>query len=46
MSHKYLKDFAKGPLDRYRKYASFDWKRMALCMEEEEYQDLKVIFFY
>lgn len=41
MSHKYLKDFAKGPLDRYRKSASFDWKRMTLCMEEEEYQNLK-----
>ncbi|CAH1402461.1 unnamed protein product [Nezara viridula] len=41
MSHKYLKDFAKGPLDRYRKCASFDWKRMTLCMEEEEYQSLK-----
>lgn len=31
-----LKDFPTGPLDRYRKNASFDWKKMKVFLETEE----------
>lgn len=43
MSHL-LEDFPPGPLDRYRKKASFDWKMMKVFLEGEdmiEYQVLK-----
>ncbi|XP_046389776.1 peroxisomal acyl-coenzyme A oxidase 3-like [Ischnura elegans] len=29
-------DFVAGPLDAYRKQASFDWKKMKLIMDEEK----------
>ncbi|GFO08944.1 acyl-CoA oxidase [Plakobranchus ocellatus] len=32
----FLKNFPPGPLDAYRKDASFDWKQMALFLEGEE----------
>lgn len=32
----FLKDLPNGPLDRYRSSASFNWKQMALCLENEE----------
>lgn len=31
-----LKDFPPGPLDRYRKVASFDWKKMTVFLKTEE----------
>lgn len=31
-----LSDFPSGPLDRYRKLASFNWKKMKICLESEE----------
>jgi len=31
-----LKDFPPGPLDKYRKIASFDWKQMKLELESAE----------
>lgn len=33
---KFLKDLPRGPLDRYRKCASFNWKLMTLSLEDEE----------
>lgn len=30
-----LSDFKFGPLDRYRKSASFDWKQMKICLDSE-----------
>jgi len=38
----FLKDFPEGPLDHYRRQASFDWKIMALVMEPEEILQFKV----
>ena len=38
----FLKDFPPGPLDAYRKDASFDWKQMALFLEGEELLRYKV----
>ncbi len=31
-----LADFPPGPLDLYRKKASFDWKKMKLFITEED----------
>jgi hypothetical protein len=39
---EFLKDFPEGPLDQYRKHASFDWKSMALVMEPEPMLRFKV----
>ncbi len=43
----YLDDFPSGPLDAYRKMASFDWKQMRLTIENEKQLKLKVnrVFF-
>lgn len=37
-----LPDFPSGPLDRYRKQASFDWRSMALIIDNEERLKFKV----
>ena len=37
-----LKDFPPGPLDLYRKRASFDWKQMKLFIEGEDVLKFKV----
>lgn len=37
-----LKDFPPGPLDEYRKQASFDWKKLKLYFEDEELLRYKV----
>lgn len=39
-----LEDFASGPLDAYRKQASFDWKKMRVYMEGEKMLKVKVCF--
>lgn len=39
-------DLPKGPLDNYRKKASFDWRRMKLAYESVNTIKFKVIFFY
>lgn len=31
-----LKDFPPGPLDFYRKRASFDWKKLKLFIDSED----------
>ncbi|XP_045475486.1 peroxisomal acyl-coenzyme A oxidase 3-like [Harmonia axyridis] len=36
MSLKLLKDFKPGPLDLYRKKASFDWKKLKVLLDSEE----------
>lgn len=41
---EFLKDFPKGPLDAYRKQASFDWKVMTLVMEPENVLRFKVSY--
>ncbi|GFR83556.1 acyl-coenzyme A oxidase, partial [Elysia marginata] len=41
----FLKDFQPGPLDDYRKDASFDWKKMALFLEGEELLQYKHMIF-
>jgi hypothetical protein len=38
-----LPDFPPGPLDIYRKQASFDWKKLKLLLEDEEITGFKVI---
>lgn len=37
-------DFPPGPLDLYRKHASFDWKVMRFAMEDEKILRFKVTF--
>lgn len=32
----FLKDLPRGPLDRYRKAATFNWKQLALFLDDEE----------
>lgn len=31
-----LQDFRQGPLDAFRKNASFDWKKMKIFLNSEE----------
>ncbi|XP_044730843.1 peroxisomal acyl-coenzyme A oxidase 3-like [Chrysoperla carnea] len=38
---KYLQDFKPGPLDRYRKQATFDWKKLKIFIESEEIIEYK-----
>lgn len=38
-----LKDFPPGPLEAYRKQASFDWKALKIYIEEEEIIKFKVL---
>jgi len=38
----FLPDFPKGPLDKYRNLASFDWKDMAVVIEDEKILRFKV----
>ncbi|KAK7474378.1 hypothetical protein BaRGS_00034426 [Batillaria attramentaria] len=38
---KYLKDFPPGPLDTYRKRATFDWKKMRLFLDGEDILQFK-----
>lgn len=38
---KYLQDFSNGPLDYYRKKASFDWKKMKVFLFTEEVVEFK-----
>lgn len=40
----YLQDFKPGPLDRYRKQATFDWKKLKIFIESEEIIEYKVHF--
>jgi len=39
-----LPDFPPGPLDLYRKQASFDWKKLKLFLEDESIFEFKVMF--
>ncbi|KAH9525616.1 acyl-Coenzyme A oxidase [Bulinus truncatus] len=41
----FLKDFPPGPLDAYRKDASFNWKEMALFLEGEDILKFKYKIF-
>ncbi|XP_059144603.1 peroxisomal acyl-coenzyme A oxidase 3-like [Physella acuta] len=41
----FLKDFPPGPLDAYRKDASFNWKEMALFLEGEDILRFKYKIF-
>lgn len=36
MDKQLLPDFPSGPLDNYRKSASFDWKKMKIYLDSEE----------
>ncbi|GJQ71322.1 hypothetical protein Trydic_g11057 [Trypoxylus dichotomus] len=36
MKQELIPDFATGPLDRYRKNASFNWKKLKVFLEREE----------
>ena len=42
MALDYMKDFKQGPLDNYRKRASFDWKRMRVFLDGEDVIRFKV----
>lgn len=37
-----LSDFPPGPLDKYRKLASFDWKQLSLFLNGEEFLNYQV----
>jgi hypothetical protein len=39
-----LPDFPPGPLDNYRKQATFPWKKLRLFVEDEELLKFKVIY--
>lgn len=39
-----LRDFPSGPLDRYRKQASFNWKKMKVLLIGEEILQYKVSY--
>lgn len=39
-----VEDLPRGPLDVYRKKASFNWKEMLLFLEGEEICAMKVTF--
>lgn len=39
-----LQDFHPGPLDKYRKKASFDWKRLKVLLEGEDILRFKVLY--
>ncbi|KAL3268862.1 hypothetical protein HHI36_007951 [Cryptolaemus montrouzieri] len=41
MAMKLLKDFKPGPLDFYRKKASFDWKKLKIFLDTEELVDFQ-----
>lgn len=41
--HHEADDFPSGPLDIYRRKASFNWKDMLNFLEEEEIQTFKVV---
>jgi hypothetical protein len=43
-SFEVLPDFPPGPLDNYRKQATFPWKKLRLFVEDEELLKFKVIF--
>ena len=44
LSLDYMKDFKPGPLDNYRKRASFDWKMMRVFLDGEDILRFKVSF--
>lgn len=37
-----LQDFPPGPLDKYRKLATFDWKKMKIFLNTQEMIDFEV----
>lgn len=41
-SSVFLEDFPSGPLDVYRKLATFDWKKLRLLIEGDEVLKVKV----
>lgn len=48
IANNLIKDLPKGPLDTYRKRATFDWKSFKLTLEGEEsvrFQVLELINF-
>lgn len=42
MATSFIKDLPSGPLDFYRKQASFDWKKMQIVIEGEKQLKYKV----
>ena len=42
LSLNYMKDPSPGPLDAYRKRASFDWKKMRMFLDGEDILRYKV----
>lgn len=48
IANNLIKDLPKGPLDAYRKRATFDWKSFKLTLESEDgvrFQVLELINF-
>lgn len=41
---KLLRDFKPGPLDFYRKKASFDWKKLKVLLDSEDLVDFQVSY--
>lgn len=39
----FIPDLPKGPLDTYRKTATFDWKKLKICLENADALKIKVI---
>lgn len=42
LNTSFIDDLPSGPLDRYRKQAKFNWKKLKLIFEEDELLKLKV----
>lgn len=42
MATNFIEDLPSGPLDDYRKQASFDWKKMQILTEGEKQLKFKV----
>lgn len=43
MENNLIENLPPGPLDHYRKQASFDWKKMKLFFEDPELLKIKVV---
>lgn len=42
----YLQNYPPGPLDRYRNLASFDWKKMKVFLDSEDFIQYQVRIYF
>ena len=46
MDTSFILDLPSGPLDTYRKRATFDWKKLRILLEEANLLKIKVISWF